>query len=254
VVSLAFGCASSHAENSYTAKRTVTVAAKAVPVARAVSVSRIDPRSGQNVRTIVVALRMVASRAIQTRAAGEEMGIGALPALAPASGSNVKSLVEEAALQYDVNPALIDSVIQVESNYNPSAVSPKGAQGLMQLMPDTARRFGVNNTFDARENIHGGVKYLKFLQETFKDDRLAIAAYNAGEGAVAKYKNVPPYPETMSYVAEVGKRYGKAKKAAEAKSKPAVAAQVEPEKPAEPKYAPVRQYVDTEGRIHLTTQ
>jgi len=248
VVSLAFACASAQAANSYTARRTVTVAPKAVPV------SKIDPRSGQYVRTIVVAPKVVASREVKPQAAGEEMENGTLPSLVPASDSKVKSLVEEAALQYDVSPALIDSVIQVESNYNPSAVSPKGAQGLMQLMPGTARRFGVRNTFDPRENIHGGVKYLKFLQETFKDDRLAIAAYNAGEGAVAKYKNVPPYPETMSYVAEVGKRYGKARKAAEAKSKNAVAAQVKPEKPAEPQYAPVRQYVDSDGRIHLTTQ
>lgn len=243
-----FGCASSQAECSYTGSRTITIAPKAVPV------SRIDPRSGQSVKTIVVAPKVVASREIKPLAATEEIENGALAASTPAPGLKVKSLVEEAALQYDVNPALIDSIIQVESNYNPSAVSPKGAQGLMQLMPSTARRLGVNNSFDPRENIHGGVKYLKFLQETFKDDRLAIAAYNAGEGAVAKYQNVPPYRETMSYVAEVGKRYGKARKAAEAKSKAAVAVQIKPDKPAEPKYAPVRQYVDAEGRIHLTTQ
>jgi soluble lytic murein transglycosylase-like protein len=232
VVSLALGCTLSQAGNGY-GRRILPVAAKAVPVAR------VDPRSGQSVRTIVVAPR-IANTALQ--------GIVA------ASDSKVKGLVQEAALKYDVNPALIDSVIQVESNYNPSAVSPKGAQGLMQLMPDTARRFGVQNTFDPRENIHGGVRYLKFLQETFKDDRLAIAAYNAGEGAVAKYKNVPPFPETVSYVAEVGKRYGKARKAVEAKSNAAVAAPMKPEKPAEPAYASVRQYVDPEGRIHLTTQ
>jgi soluble lytic murein transglycosylase-like protein len=246
-VCLAFGWASARAESTYTSRRTVTAAAKAVPV------ERVDPRSGQYVRTIVVAPKVVASREIKPQVAGEEME-KSTAAFVPAADSRVKGIVEEAALKYDVNPALIDSVIQVESNYNAGAVSPKGAQGLMQLMPDTARRFGVRNTFDPRENIHGGVKYLKFLQETFKDDRLAIAAYNAGEGAVAKYKNVPPYPETMSYVAAVGKRYGKAKRAAEAKSKTAVAAQVKPEKPEEPKYAPVRQYLDSEGRIHLTTQ
>ena len=206
-------------------------------------------------RTIVVTPKVVVSREIKPQVVGDEIEKESSPAFIPASDSQVKNLVEEAAMKYDVNPALIDSVIQVESNYNPIAVSPKGAQGLMQLMPQTARRFGVRNTFDARENIHGGVRYLKFLQETFKDDRLAIAAYNAGEGAVAKYNNVPPYPETMSYVAAVGKRYGKAKKAAEQKTfeKSKAAAKVVKPAPEEPKYAPVRQYVDSEGKVHLTT-
>src|SRR5581483_12304992 len=106
----------------------------------------------------------------------------------------------------------VDSVVQVESNYNPFAVSNKGALGLMQLMPATARRFGVENPFDPRQNIQGGVRYLKFLQDTFRDDRLAIAAYNAGEKAVTKYKGVPPYPETVSYVAKVGTKYGQRKR------------------------------------------
>jgi len=203
-------------------------------------VARTDPRSGQQVKTIKLATTTIASRDVK-------------PQVVPVSDASMKSYVAEAAQKYDVNPALIDSMIQVESNYNPLAISPKGAEGLMQLMPATARRFGVQNTFDPRDNIHGGVKYLKFLQETFKDDRLAIAAYNAGEGAVTKYNNVPPYPETMNYVAQVGKRYGKANKIAQAKAK-AVTVQVKPETPAEPKYAPVRQYVDSDGRIHLTTQ
>ena len=128
--------------------------------------------------------------------------------------TGVRGLVDEAAKNFDVNPLLVDSVIQVESNYNPFAVSPKGAQGLMQLMPATARRFGVTDSFDPKQNIEAGVRYLKFLQDTFQDDRLAIAAYNAGEKAVAKYGDVPPYPETVSYVAKVGKKYGQAKRAA----------------------------------------
>ena len=89
----------------------------------------------------------------------------------------------------------------------------------MQLMPATARRFGVSNTFDPRQNIEGGVRYLKFLQNTFQDDRLAVAAYNAGEKAVTKYGGVPPYAETVSYVAKVGKKYSQAQRAA-AKSTP----------------------------------
>ncbi len=112
-------------------------------------------------------------------------------------------------------------MIQVESNYNPYAVSPKGAQGLMQLMPETARRFGVRNTFDIKENIEGGVRYLKYLGTLFPEDpRLTIAAYNAGEGAVWKYGNsIPPYRETEQYVDRVGKRYGQARRAAEKKEK-----------------------------------
>src|SRR5580704_14607082 len=138
--------------------------------------------------------------------------------LVPAPGvriaPDVHSMVAEAAKNFDVNPLLVDSVIQVESNYNPLAVSPKGAQGLMQLMPATAQRFGVTDSFDPKQNIEAGVRYLKFLQDSFQDDRLAIAAYNAGEKAVAKYRDVPPYPETVSYVAKVGKKYGQAKRAA----------------------------------------
>ncbi len=101
--------------------------------------------------------------------------------------ADVKGLIERAARDYNVPSELIDSVMAAESNYNQYAVSPKGAEGLMQLMPATARRFGVKNSFDPKENIEGGVRYLRFLQDTFKDDRLAIAAYNAGEQAVQKY-------------------------------------------------------------------
>ena len=237
---MAFGASSRAAETGKT--RTTVRSARAVPVAR------VDPRSRQQVRTIVVTPAVMARK----RSAAASAQDAASPLLASLStGPNLRNLVEEAAQEYNVNPALIDSVIQVESNYNPYAVSPKGARGLMQLMPDTARRFGVRNTFDPRENINGGVKYLKFLQDTFKDDRLAIAAYNAGEGAVSKYNNVPPYPETISYVTRVGKRYGKGRKAAEPKPVPPAAAQAE--KPPAPEYLPVRQYVDADGRIHLTT-
>ncbi len=210
--------------------------------ARAVPVARLDPRSKLEVRTIVVAPA--------PRRSGNSI------ALAPRN-PNVKDMVEEAAQRYDVSPALIDSVIQVESNYNPLAVSPKGAQGLMQLMPGTARRFGVAEPFDARENIQGGARYLKFLQDTFKDDRLAIAAYNAGEGAVAKYKDVPPYPETVNYVAKVGKRLGKANQARERKTdgkQAEASAAATPQMPPEPRYNALRQYTDNEGRLHLTTE
>ena len=201
------------------------------PVPRAVSVVRSDAHTGRLVRSVVVKAK---------------------PADSDSSDTRVRTLVEEAAKNHDVSPLLVDSVIQVESNYNPYATSPKGAQGLMQLMPATARRFGVTNSFDAKQNIEGGVRYLKFLQDTFKDDRLAIAAYNAGEGAVTKYGDVPPYAETKSYVDKVGAKYSKAKHAAETSSATAKAAD-EP-KPAEDDFRHLVQYLDSEGRLHLATR
>ena len=100
--------------------------------------------------------------------------------------------------------SLVHSVIRAESNYNTRAVSPKGAEGIMQLIPSTAKRFGVTNSFDARENILAGVKYLKFLLDYYQNDYTrAIAAYNAGEGAVDKYNGIPPFSETRNYVYRV---------------------------------------------------
>ncbi len=100
-----------------------------------------------------------------------------------------------------VDPRLVRSVVLVESNFNPKAVSPKGARGLMQLMPGTARRYGVRNSFDPHENIRGGTAYLSDLLGMFGGDLVrTLAAYNAGEGAVQKYRGVPPYPETQEYV------------------------------------------------------
>src|SRR5260370_12183056 len=182
----------------------------AVVVPRFVSVVHSYAGTGRLVRSIVVASKPVHSQVISN----QPMDIEELAPAAAAPDSAVRTLVEEAAKNFDVSPALVDSVIQVESNYNPNAISRKGAPGLMHMMPATARRVGVKNSFDAKQNIEGGVRYLKFLQQTFKDDRLAIAAYNAGEGAVAKYRNVPPYAETMDYVAKAGKKYGQAKRAA----------------------------------------
>src|SRR5205807_6139384 len=125
-------------------------------------------------------------------------------------------------------------------NFNPYAISSKGAEGLMQLMPPTARMLGVRNSFDPQQNIEAGVRYLKQLQNLYQDDRLALAAYNAGPAAVQKYKWVPPYRETQEYVNQVGKRYGDARKTAEE----AAAAQAAPKtetkpvelKPAEEKH------------------
>jgi soluble lytic murein transglycosylase-like protein len=132
----------------------------------------------------------------------------------PEPSLTVNELVANIARRHEVEPSLVDSVIRVESNYNPNAVSSAGAMGLMQLIPSTARRFGVNNTFHPEQNIEGGVRYLKYLMELYKgDERLALAAYNAGEGAVAKYKGIPPYRETQNYVYQVGKKLGQSREA-----------------------------------------
>lgn len=109
--------------------------------------------------------------------------------------------IREHATRVGVDPTLVKCVMLVESNYNPRAVSRKGARGLMQLMPDTARRYGVRNVFEPAENIRGGVRYLSDLLGLYRGNvTLALAAYNAGESAVAKYSGVPPYPETLEYV------------------------------------------------------
>ena len=112
--------------------------------------------------------------------------------------------VNRIAAQYRLEPALMHAVISAESSYNPWAVSPKGAMGLMQLMPGTAARFGVSNPYDPIANMHGGARYLRWLLDRFNDPQLAVAAYNAGEGAVQKYGNqIPPYRETQTYVVRV---------------------------------------------------
>jgi soluble lytic murein transglycosylase-like protein len=116
----------------------------------------------------------------------------------------IKILIDQTAQETGVDPRLIQSVISVESNFNAHAVSPKLAAGLMQLMPETADRFGVRDVFDERENVRAGAVYLRSLLQMFGGDMtLALAAYNAGEGAVLSHRGVPPYRETQEYVAIV---------------------------------------------------
>jgi soluble lytic murein transglycosylase-like protein len=129
------------------------------------------------------------------------------------SGNKLKfnDLISKAAEKHQMDPRLLHAVIQAESAYNPHAVSSAGAVGLMQLMPDTARRYGVIDRHDAEQNIDGGARYLKDLLAMFNSNlKLAVAGYNAGEGAVMKYNNtVPPYRETQNYVQQVLSLYGK---------------------------------------------
>jgi soluble lytic murein transglycosylase-like protein len=118
-------------------------------------------------------------------------------------------LIEQTAKQLRLHPGLLHAIVQVESAYDPKATSNKGAQGLMQLMPGTAKRYGVSDAYDPRQNLQGGAQYLKDLLAMFKYDlKLALAAYNAGEGAVKKYGNeIPPYTETQNYVKKVMGHY-----------------------------------------------
>jgi len=120
------------------------------------------------------------------------------------SDTQYDSYVSQAAALYQIPEDLIRAVIMVESGYNPRAVSRADARGLMQLIPSTASRMLVDDVFDPRQNIFGGVRYLRVLANTFNGDLfLTLAAYNAGEGAVAKFGGIPPYPETQAYVARV---------------------------------------------------
>ncbi len=194
------------------------------------SVVRADAKTGRLVRRVV--------------------GPPQTPAAKVDVSQKLDRIVKETAHKHEVDPLLVHSVIQVESGYDPYAVSPKGARGLMQLIPATASRFGVADAFDARANIEGGVKYLKYLKGLFKDDRLALAAYNAGEGAVLRYKGIPPYRETQDYVDRVGRKYGEARKKNVAET-PAPAA------PEGPVAEPVRSLsveTDAEGRLFLRTR
>ena len=123
---------------------------------------------------------------------------------APVAPEQIDSLVQQNAATWQVDPALIKAVIANESGFNANATSKVGAQGLMQLMPATAASLGVRDAYDPAQNVAGGARYLKGLLDRFGgDQRLAVAAYNAGPGAVAKYGDVPPYAETQSYVTNV---------------------------------------------------
>jgi soluble lytic murein transglycosylase-like protein len=139
-------------------------------------------------------------------------------------------------------------VIKVESNYNPFAISNKGAFGLMQLVPATARRFGVSNVFNPVQNIQGGARYLRYLLDLYEDNYpLALAAYNAGEGAVAKYRGVPPYKETQNYLILVRRQLEKA-----AKIEPKIAPGLTESRPAGPPR--IRQITETDGTVRYVSR
>lgn len=119
----------------------------------------------------------------------------------------LEAMITERAKQYGLDPSLAKAVVQTESNFNPLAVSPVGAKGLMQLMPSTAKGLGVEDSFNPEQNVDGGIRYLKGLLNKYQSVPEAVAAYNAGPGAVDKYKGIPPYAETQHYTDKVMKLY-----------------------------------------------
>lgn len=209
------------------------------PALRAMTVVRVDSRNGHLVRRVIVS-------PLGRRTPGGTASLSLAQALRRTGA--LDRLIDQAAQKHDIDPLLVRSVIAVESNFDPFAVSAKGAQGLMQLVPATARRFGVKNSFDPRQNLDGGVRYLKYLQGLFPDEHLVLAAYNAGEAAVAKYKRVPPYPETRQYVKRVGARYVQLKE--KARQQAGSGSLTKPKR----RYRPVEVSIDSEGRLQLRTR
>jgi soluble lytic murein transglycosylase-like protein len=148
-------------------------------------------------------------------------------------------IIQEACNRHGVDAELVKALIQVESNFNHLAVSPKGAMGLMQLMPGTASRYGVKKAFDPEQNVDGGVHYLKDLLELFKDKQLALAAYNAGEGTVQRVNGIPNYVETQNYVRKVLALYN-----GEASYIPVTQ---------KPRMVTYYKYIDTKGVLHYAS-
>jgi soluble lytic murein transglycosylase-like protein len=237
----------------WAADGTVTGDAARRPV-HMTSVVRSDPKTGKLVRSVVVTAKPVAERKVsETVVAPRVVETSAPPAAAqPAvTPADLQDAVNRIADQHGLPPELLHSVIKVESNYNPYAVSPKGAMGIMQLIPATARRFGVEDVFDPVENIEGGARYLAYLLELYGGNYpLALAAYNAGENAVAKYGTVPPYAETQNYIKMVAKHLEEAQKSS------AKAKEQKPAKPSEPvtEGHHIVQVVGPDGAVRFVSQ
>ena len=216
---------------------------------------KADARTGRLVRSVVVSPKILS--------VVEPASIGTISSAPtpnfPITAETLTQMIDEIAERNQVEPSLVHSVIKAESNYNPTALSPKGAQGLMQLIPSTARRFGVSNSFNVQENVEGGVKYLKFLIDLYHNDyKKVIAAYNAGEGAVSKYGGIPPYSETITYVYRVAKNLKTARqyaelRTAERKLAPAPMPPAETTKAGEEVH-PIVAVTGDDGKIYYKTQ
>jgi hypothetical protein len=226
---------------------------------RITSVVRTDPRTGKLVRSVIVSPRTLSERQVAAKVVPSHVIDPTEPpaienSRAPAT---LDAAVEQVAARYSLTPELLRSVIKVESNYDPYAVSPKGAQGLMQLIPETARRFGVGNAFNPMENLEGGARYLRYLVDLYSGANgetnwpLVLAAYNAGEGAVAKYGGVPPYRETQNYLTLVKKHLDESKR-----TRPATPHA--PANPAPPRAkdepAHIQEIVETDGTVRYVSR
>lgn len=219
--------------------------AETIAATRTTVTVRADAQTGRLVRSVVVAPKTIS--AVDTAAPAKPADTSNAVAESLAQGS-IAEMIDAIAASYDVEAPLVHSVIKAESNYNPAAISPKGAQGIMQLIPSTARRFGVANSFNVQQNIEGGVRYLKFLLDLYHNDYVkVIAAYNAGEGAVTKYGGIPPYTETVNYVYRVARNLRTARLSAEKTIKITAA-------PTPQEGAVIRATVAEDGKVYYRTQ
>src|SRR5579863_9062685 len=177
-----------------------------------VSLPGLPDDQDQNASFASMVQAELAAANAQPGAPGAEAGaaIGAIDAPAMVPPAQIYALVNSNATTMQVDPALVKAIIANESGFNANATSKVGAQGLMQLMPETAAGLGVTNSYDPAQNVMGGTKYIKGLLDRFNGDvKLAVAAYNAGPNAVEKYGGVPPYAETQNYVQNVLASYQK---------------------------------------------
>jgi soluble lytic murein transglycosylase-like protein len=211
-------------------KPAMFIAALAVIVAAAATTARADYailRSGMRLHItgcerVGDRVRLTVEGGVVEMAASDLVTVepeDVFPALPPAPAAPAgpyAALIHAAALRDGVSEKLITHVIAVESNFNPRAVSRKRAQGLMQLLPETAARYSVANVFDPAQNIDGGTRYLKDLLELYHGDlKLALAAYNAGPDMVQRYGGIPPFPETQNYVKRITSELAEAEKSPE---------------------------------------
>jgi hypothetical protein len=183
----------------------VTASASAQSSSAAYQIDNFDLPNAVKVETPKVETKNPTKRLIHLTAMPVNPSLGGFTT----GNSEVDNFIVESGKRNSVDPLLLYSIMHQESSFKPRAMSYKGARGLMQLMPPTAARFGVTNIWDPKQNIEGGARYMRFLLDLFDGDvRLALAGYNAGEGAVMKYGNrVPPYSETQEYVRRIGTRY-----------------------------------------------
>ena len=215
--------------------------------AKTVDVNNLSARTSKPVYTSPRGMAMAVSKSLDGFTTGD---------------ARIDALIVESGARHGVDPVLIYALMHQESSFKKGAISPKGARGLMQLMPGTAARFGVTNIFDPRQNIEGGTRYIRFLLNAFDGDIvLTLAGYNAGEGAVMKYgRRVPPYRETQEYVRRITQRYAvmrdplTASRARPATTTQVAAAQTEPPIPLNLYERNVFAVRTPDGRLQLLSQ